>query len=75
MKIGQTVKVVGWVTVIAFLAMAYCFWQMTVPLSYDRVYLVVAGFIVSLIVFVIALITLFILAIRLRRSRQAPPRQ
>jgi hypothetical protein len=73
MKAEQTVKLVGWITVFAFLAMAYCFWQMTVPLSYDWVYVVVAGFIVSLIVFVIALITLFILAIRLRRSRSVPP--
>jgi len=46
---------------------------MTVPLSYDLVYVVVIGFIVSLGVFVIALISSFIFAIRLRRTRRGPP--
>ena len=58
--------------VLAFISAAYCFWLMTVPLSYDLVYVVVIGFIVSLGVFVIALISSFIFVIRLRRSRRAP---
>jgi len=45
---------------------------MTIPLSYDLVYVVVIGFIVSLGMFVIALISSFILVIRLRGSRRAP---
>jgi hypothetical protein len=48
----------------------YCFWLMTVPLSYDWVYAVVIGFIVSIGVFVIWLISSFIV-IRLRRSCRA----
>ena len=70
MKIKLALKVVGLIGVLALILAAYCFWLMTVPLAYDRVYLVVGGFIVSLTVFVIALISFFILGIRLRRSRR-----
>ena len=73
MKTKRTLQVVGLVGVLALILAAYCFWLMTVPLSYDRVYLVVFGFIASLAVFVIALISSFILCIRLRGSRGAPP--
>ena len=65
--------VIGLIGVVALISTAYCFWLMTVPLSYDLVYVVVIGFIVSLGVFVIALITSFIFVIRLRGSRRAPP--
>jgi len=65
--------VIGLIGVIALISAAYCFWLMTVPLSYDLVYVVVIGFIVALGVFVIALITSFILLIRSRGSRRAPP--
>ena len=64
--------VIGLIGVLALISTAYCFWLMTVPLSYDLVYVVVIGFIVSLGVFVIALISSFIFVIRLRRSRRAP---
>ena len=64
--------VVGLIGVLALISAAYCFWLMTVPLSYDLVYVVVIGFIVSLGVFVIALIRSFIIVIRLRGSRRAP---
>jgi len=62
-------KVVGTVGVLALISTIYCFWLMTVPLSYDLVYIVVIGFIVSLGVFVVALIASFVFVIRLRRSR------
>ena len=62
-------KVVGTVGVLALISTIYCFWLMTVPLSYDLVYIVVIGFIVSLGVFVVALVASFIFVIRLRRSR------
>ena len=64
--------VIALIGVLAFISVAYCFWLMTVPLSYDLVYVVVIGFIVSLGVFVIALISSFIFVIRLRGSRRAP---
>ena len=64
--------VIGLIGVLALISAAYCFWLMTVPLSYDLVYVVVIGFIVSLGMFVIALISSFILVIRLRGSRRAP---
>jgi len=64
--------VIGLIGVLALISAAYCFWLMTVPLSYDLVYVVVIGFIVSLGVFVIALISSFIFVIRLRGSRRAP---
>ena len=65
--------VIGLIGVLALISATYCFWLMTIPLSYDLVYVVVIGFIVSLGVFVIALITSFIFVIRLRGSRRAPP--
>ena len=52
---------------LALVSAAYCFWLMTVPLSYDLVYVVVSGFILSVAVFFVALI---IIAVRLRRSRR-----
>jgi len=73
MKTKRSLMVIGLIGVLALISAAYCFWLMTVPLSYDLVYVVVIGFIVSLGVFVIALISSFIFAIRLRRSRRAPP--
>jgi len=45
---------------------------MTVPLSYDWVPVVLIGFVLSTGVFVISLITSFIVLIRLRRSPRAP---
>ncbi len=63
---------VGLIGALALIAAGYCFWLMTVPLSYDLVYVVVIGFIVSLAVFVIALISSFIMVIRLRRAPRPP---
>ncbi len=57
--------------VMALICAAYCFWLMTVPLSYDLVYVVVIGFVLSLGLLVIALIRLLVLAIRLRGSNRA----
>jgi hypothetical protein len=73
MKTKRSLMVIGLIGVLALISAGYCFWLMTVPLSYDLVYVVVIGFIVSLGVFVIALITSFIFVIRLRGSRRAPP--
>jgi Na+-driven multidrug efflux pump len=61
------------VGLLALIVAAYCFWLMTVPLSYDLVYIVVGGFVVSVGVFFAALISSVIIAIRLRRSRHAQP--
>ena len=56
----------------AFITGSYCFWLMTVPLSYDWVYIVVSGFLLSLLVFVVALVAAFVLAIRSRRTHDSP---
>jgi len=53
MKTKRSLMVIGLIGVLALISAAYCFWLMTVPLSYDLVYVVVIGFIVSLGVFVI----------------------
>jgi len=45
---------------------------MTVPLSYDWVPVVLIGFVVAIGVFIIALITAFIVLMRLRRSPGGP---
>ena len=62
--------VVGIIGLVAFLSAGYCFWLMTVPLSYNWVYVVVIGFILSLLVLGIASISSLVLFMRLRRSRR-----
>jgi membrane protein implicated in regulation of membrane protease activity len=63
--------VIGLIGMLALISAAYCFWLMTIPLSYDLVYVVVIGFAVSLGVFVIALISSFVIVVRLRRSHRS----
>jgi membrane protein implicated in regulation of membrane protease activity len=53
---------------LALVSGGYCFWLMTVPLSYDWVPVVVVGFVVATGAFVISLITSLIVLIQLRRS-------
>ena len=72
MRAKLALKVVGLIGVLALISAGYCFWLMTVPLSYDWVPVVLIGFVLSTGVFVISLITSFIVLIRLRRSPRAP---
>ena len=72
MKTKLALKVVGLIGVFALILAGYCLWLMTVPLSYDWVPFVVIGFVLSTGVFVISLITSFIVLIRLRRSPRSP---
>jgi hypothetical protein len=72
MKTKLALRVVGLIVVLALVSACYCFWLMTVPLSYHWVPVVLIGFVVSIGVFVISLISLFILLTRLRRSPRAP---
>ena len=67
MKTKLVLKIAGLIGVLALIAAGYCFWLMTVPLSYDWVPVVLIGFVVAIGVFVISLITSFIVLIRLRR--------
>jgi hypothetical protein len=71
MKPKRRLLVLAAVGVLALIVAGYCFWLMTVPLSYDLVYLVVGGFIVASGVSGVAFITSVIIAFRLRRSRPA----
>ena len=72
MKTRPVLKIAGLIGVLALISAGYCFWLMTVPLSYHWVPVVLIGFVVSIGVFVISLITSFILLTRLRRSPRAP---
>ena len=72
METKLALKVVGLIGVLALISAGYCFWLMTVPLSYDWVPVVLIGFVVSTGVFVISLITSFIVLIRVRRLPRAP---
>jgi len=72
MKTKLALKVVGLIGLLALILAGYCFWLMTVPLSYDWVPVVVIGFVLSTGVFVISLITSFIVLIRLRRLPRSP---
>jgi membrane protein implicated in regulation of membrane protease activity len=71
MRTKLLLKVAGLIGVLALISTGYCFWLMTVPLSYHWVPVVLIGFVVSIGVFVISLITSFIVLIRLRRSPRA----
>jgi hypothetical protein len=72
MKTKLALKVVGLTGVLALISAGYCFWLMTVPLSYDWVPIVVIGLVLSTGVFVVSLGTLFVVLIRLRRLPRAP---
>ena len=72
MKTKLVLKVAGLIGVLALISAGYCFWLMTIPLSYDWVPVVLIGFVVAMGVFVSSLITLLIVLIRLRRSPRAP---
>ena len=72
MKAKLVLKVTGLIGVPALIAAGYCFWLMTVPLSYDWVPIVIIGFVLAIVVFVISLITSFVVLTRLRRSARAP---
>ena len=60
MKANLVLKIAGLIGVLALISAGYCFWLMTVPLSYDWVPVVLIGFVVAIGVFVIALVTLLI---------------
>jgi hypothetical protein len=72
MKTKLALKVVGLIGVLALISAGYCFWLMTVPLSYDWVPVVLIVFVVAIGVFVISLISSFLFLIRSRRSHRAP---
>ena len=72
MKTKLVLRVAGLIGVLALVSAGYCFWLMTVPLSYDWVPVVLIGFVVAIGLFVISLITSFVVLIRLRRSPLAP---
>ena len=72
MKTKLVLTVAGLIGVLALIAAGYCFWLMDNPLSYRWVPVVVTGFLLAIFVFIIALITSFIIFIRLRRSPRAP---
>ena len=72
MKTKLVLTVAVLIGVLALLSGGYCFWLMTVPLSYDWVPVVLIGFVVATGVFVISLITSFVALIRLRRSPPVP---
>ena len=72
MKTKLVLKIAGLIGVLALISTGYCFWLMTVPLSYHWVPVVLIGFVVSIGVFVISLISSFIILIQLGRSRRTP---
>ena len=71
MKTKRSLHVTSLICVLALVSAAYCFWLMTVPLSYDLVVPVLIGFALSVLVFVIGLISSIIIAFRLRKSHAA----
>ena len=43
MKTKLVLKIAGLIGVLALVSAGYCFWLMTIPLSYDRAYAVLIG--------------------------------
>jgi len=72
MKAKMVLKIAVLMGVLALISAGYCFWLMTVPLSYTWVPVVLIGFVVATGVFVSSLITSFIVLVRLRRSPREP---
>jgi hypothetical protein len=68
MKAKMVLKIAVVIGVLALISAGYCFWLMTVPLSYTWVPVVLIGFVVATGVFVVSLITSLVALIRLRRS-------
>jgi hypothetical protein len=67
--------VVGLLGVFALIAAGYCLWLTTTSLSYRRVDIVENELLLSLGVFVIALVSSVVIIVRWRRSRRASPRR
>jgi hypothetical protein len=76
MKVGvMKTKLVLTIAVVtgglALIAAGYCFWLMDNPLSYRWVPVVITGFLLAIFVFIVSLITSFVLLIRLHRSTRS----
>jgi hypothetical protein len=72
MKTKLVLTVAVLIGVLALISGGYCFWLMTVPLSYRWVPVVVTGFLLAIFMFILSLITSIVAFIRLRRSPRAP---
>lgn len=72
MKTKLVLKVTVLIGVLALISAGYCFWLMTVPLSYEWVPVVITGFLLAIFVFIISLVTFFIALTQSRRSPRPP---
>jgi len=72
MKTKLVLTIAVLIGVLALISGGYCFWLMTVPLSYRWVPVVVTGFLLAIFMFILSLITSIVAFIRLRRSPRAP---
>jgi membrane protein implicated in regulation of membrane protease activity len=72
MKTKLVLTVAVLIGVLALISAGYCFWLMTVPLSYNWVPVVITGFLLAIFVFIISLITFFIALTQSRRSLRQP---
>jgi hypothetical protein len=75
MKYFVGLLIVGLLGVFALIAAGYCLWLTTTSLSYRRVDIVENELLLSLGVFVIALVSSVVIIVRWRRSRRASPRR
>ena len=72
MKTKLVLTVAVSIGALALISGGYCFWLMTVPLSYKWVPVVVTGFLLAIFIFILSLITSIVAFIRLRQSPRAP---
>ena len=72
MKTKLVLRVAVLVVVLSLISAGYCFWLMNVPLSYRWVPVVITGFLLAILVFIISLITFFVALTKSRRSPRLP---
>jgi membrane protein implicated in regulation of membrane protease activity len=69
-KLVLTIAVV--IGMLSLITAGYCFWLMNVPLSYRWVLVVITGFLLGIVVFIVSLITSLIALVQMRRSPRPP---
>jgi membrane protein implicated in regulation of membrane protease activity len=72
MKFKVVLTIAVLIGVLALISAGYCFWLIDNPLSYRWVPVVVTGFLLAILVFIISFITSFIVLMQLRRSPRTP---
>ena len=72
MKTKLVLMIAAVIGMLSLITADYCFWLTNVPLSYRWVPVVITGFLMGILVFIISLITSLIALVQIRRSPRPP---